>query len=155
VVARLDDALDAAAATAQAAGWRARVLRRALDGEVSEVAARLAAEVLRARAAGDALLVAGGEPTAGVRGPGRGGRAQELALRLALALGPSGGAAALCAGTDGSDGATDAAGGFCDATTLARASAAGLDLEAALARSDSHGALAALGDLYVTGPTET
>ncbi|HTO71610.1 MAG TPA: DUF4147 domain-containing protein [Myxococcota bacterium] len=155
VVARLDDALAAAAAAARATGLRARVLRGALDGEVSAVAARLAGEVRRARAAGDELLVAGGEPTVVVRGAGRGGRAQELAVRLALALGPDAGATALCAGTDGSDGATGAAGGFSDATTLVRAGAIGLDLAAALARSDSHGILAALGDLYVTGPTET
>jgi len=90
-----------------------------------------------------------------VRGAGRGGRAQELALRLALALAGEPGVTALCAGSDGSDGATPAAGGFCDASTLERASARGCDVAAGLAASDSHGVLAALGDLYQTGPTET
>jgi len=88
-------------------------------------------------------------------GGGQGGRAQELALRLALALGGERDLAWLCAGTDGSDGATPAAGAFGDPGSPARAAARGLDVRAELARSNSHPVLAALGDLYVTGPTET
>ena len=155
VIASLGAALDAAAAAARARNLRVRVLAEALYGEVGAVAGRLAADVRRARAQGCDLVIAGGEPTVVVRGPGRGGRAQELALRLALACEGGPPITALCAGTDGSDGATSAAGGFCDATTLTRARALGRDVAAGLDASDSHGVLAALGDLYVTGPTET
>ena len=139
----------------EAHGLRVRVLPEALYGEVGEVAAALAGAARRARAEGVDLLVAGGEPTVAVRGSGLGGRAQELALRLALELGDSLDFAALCAGSDGSDGPTDAAGAFADARSLARAAERGLDPRAHLARSDVHPLLAATGDLYVTGPTET
>jgi glycerate-2-kinase len=155
VIASLDVALGAARRAAESLGLRARVLRDALYGEVDAVARALARAVRDARADGVELLIAGGEPTVLVRGSGRGGRAQELALRLALALAGERDFSALCAGTDGSDGATPAAGAFSDATTLARAAALGLDVRAQLARSDSHPLLAALGDLHVTGPTDT
>jgi hydroxypyruvate reductase len=155
VIASLDGALDAAALRAESLGLRARVLRGALYGEVESVAQSLAAAARAARRDGVSLVIAGGEPTVRVRGPGRGGRAQELALRLALALEDESDWSALCAGTDGTDGATSAAGAHADSTSLARAAGRGLDVRASLARSDSHPLLAALGDLYVTGPTDT
>jgi glycerate-2-kinase len=155
VIASLDVALRAAERAAETRGLRTRVLRDALYGQVDSVARALAAAARVARADGVDLLIAGGEPTVVVRGAGRGGRAQELAVRLALALQGERDFSALCAGSDGSDGATSAAGAFGDATSLARAAALGLDARAHLARSDSHPLLAALGDLYVTGPTET
>ncbi|HWP65022.1 MAG TPA: MOFRL family protein, partial [Candidatus Limnocylindria bacterium] len=94
------------------------------------------------------------EPTVRVVPDGRGGRAQHLALAASLALGDLP-AVVLAAGTDGVDGPTDAAGAVVDGTLPARARAAGLDLEAALARTDSHPALDALGALVRTGPTGT
>jgi len=155
VVASLDVALRAAERAAETRGLRPRVLPDLLHGEVDAVARSLADAARRARTDGTELLIAGGEPTVVVRGAGRGGRAQELALRLVLALAGERDFTALCAGTDGSDGATQAAGAFGDATSLARAAALGLDVRGHLARSDSHRLLAALGDLYVTGPTDT
>jgi len=155
VVASLDAALAAAVRAGEAQGLRVRSLGRALDADVIALAPRLAAQVRRARADGIGLLVAGGEPTVTVRGAGRGGRAQELALRLALALAGEPGWIALCAGTDGSDGPTDAAGAFADPALIMRARVHGLDLAAHLARSDVHPLLEATGDLLRTGPTET
>jgi glycerate 2-kinase len=155
VVASLDHALARARREAEARGLRVRALGRALDGDVELVAARLVREALRARQAGVDLVIAGGEPSVRVRGEGRGGRAQELALRLALALEGERGWTALCAGTDGTDGPTAAAGAFADANTLARARTRGLDPRAALEQSDVNPLLAALGDLFTTGPTET
>jgi glycerate-2-kinase len=155
VVASLDAALGAIVRAAESRGLRVRSLGRALDADVVPLANALAAQVRRARADGIELLVAGGEPTVTVRGDGRGGRAQELAVRLALALADLLGWTALCAGTDGSDGPTDAAGAFADPTLAARARSRGSDPALALARSDVHPLLAASGDLFRTGPTET
>jgi len=109
----------------------------------------------RHRGEGPLLVVAGGEPLLRVQGDGRGGRAQELALRLAVALEGVPGITALVAGTDGRDGPTEAAGGFADGGTLARARAAGCDPLAALADNDSNRVLAAAADLFITGPTGT
>ncbi len=156
VVASLDQALRAAREAAEARGLRARSLGRALAGEARECASRLAEEALRAHAAGLDLLIVGGEPTVTVRGDGRGGRAQELALAFALALEREGsGCAALFAGTDGSDGPTEAAGAVVDGGTLARGRARKLDPADCLERNDSHRFLDAAGDLLVTGPTDT
>lgn len=103
-------------------------------------------------------VVFGGETTVRVTGDGLGGRNQELALRLAQseATSPLGRPwAFLSAGTDGRDGPTVAAGGFSDNGTLSRLEKHGLGLADILARNDSHSALAATGDLFVTGPTGT
>jgi glycerate-2-kinase len=155
VIASLDAALSAAVREAEARGLRVRSLGRALDADVIELAQRLAPQIRHARAERIDLLVAGGEPTVRVRGTGRGGRAQELALRLALALAGEPGWTALCAGTDGSDGPTDAAGAFSDSGLALRARVHGLDLAEHLSRSDAYPLLEATGDLFRTGPTET
>ncbi len=109
-------------------------------------------------AAGPGTTLFGGETTVNVTGPGRGGRNQELALRVAFeaeARGSAGPWVFLSGGTDGRDGPTDAAGGCVDDGTLARMRAAGVDPAAALAANDSYAALAASGDLLMTGPTGT
>ncbi len=124
----------------------ARVHAEPLVGDVSDAAARLLA-----LPPGVHLL--GGETTVRVTGAGMGGRNQELALRVARGLRP--GDVFLSAGTDGRDGPTDAAGGVVDAGTVGRIRAAGLDVEALLADNDAHRALAASGDLLVTGGTGT
>ena len=91
-----------------------------------------------------------------MRGRGRGGRNQELALRVAIAMPelerPW---VFLSGGTDGRDGPTDAAGGIVDAGTIARIRRAGGDPVALLADNDSHRALGLAGDLLVTGATGT
>lgn len=158
-VATLDDALEALAAAGQRRGLRVETLGRTLYGDVATHAERCAARLrgLHAKSSGGvpSLWVAGGEPVLQVRGDGLGGRAQEFALRVAAGIAGLEGVTLLAAGTDGIDGPTSAAGGFADGGTLARLEAAGVDLRAALARSDSHHALAAAGDLFVTGPTGT
>ena len=102
-----------------------------------------------------ACLIAGGETTVTVRGAGRGGRCQEWALAAALELDGVDGIVALAAGTDGTDGPTDAAGAVADGATVKRARARGDDPRARLAQNDSNPVFAALGDLVVTGPTNT
>jgi glycerate 2-kinase len=102
-------------------------------------------------------LLAGGETTVTVRGDGRGGRNQEMAVAAARPLSAFPVEAVMAAlATDGIDGASEAAGGIADRTSLARAALLALaPPEAFLAASDSNGFLAPLGDLIVTGPTGT
>jgi hydroxypyruvate reductase len=150
--------VEAAVAEARRLGLAPCLLTRSLQGEAREVARAFAAILDEIARSGSpvgrpACLIAGGETTVTVRGRGTGGRCQEFALALAPELAAMRDVAALAAGTDGSDGPTDAAGAVVDPTTLARARGAGLDVWRALAENDSHPFFAALGDLVVTGPT--
>jgi glycerate 2-kinase len=153
----------AAAAEAQSLGYATLLLTTFLEGEAREVGQVLAAIGKELATHGrplapPACVIAGGETTVTLRRlGGRGGRNQELALAAALALdGPAWAGVTLASmGTDGIDGATDAAGAIVDGTTAARARAAGLDPADALARHDSGAFFAALGDGIVTGPTGT
>jgi hydroxypyruvate reductase len=150
--------VEAAAAEARRLGLAPCLLTRSLQGEAREVARVFAAILDEIARSGSpvgrpACLIAGGETTVTVRGRGTGGRCQEFALALVPELAAMGDAVVLAAGTDGSDGPTDAAGAVADPTTLERARAKGLDTHRALAENDSHRFFAALDDLVVTGPT--
>lgn len=152
--------VDAAAAAARELGLVPHVLTRSLEGEAREVGRRFAAMARdiregRGPVAPPCCVIAGGETTVTVRGQGSGGRCQELALAAAIELEGVPGVVVLAAGTDGSDGPTTAAGGVGDGRSVRRARAAGVDLSAHLADNSSHAALEALGDLLVTGPTNT
>jgi glycerate-2-kinase len=155
VIASNATARGAAAAAARTQGAQAIDLGAGLSGEARRAGARLAGLVRALRGGHTRCLIAGGETTVTVRGPGRGGRSQELALAAALALAGEPRATLLAAGTDGSDGPTAAAGAFADGQTLARARQLGLDARAALERNDSGGFFAREGGLFVTGPTRT
>ena len=136
-----------------------------MDEGAAALVSRLGA--LRAREGGGrvACLISGGEFSCPVRGGGTGGRNSETALRVALEFEKfaAGGEAAhaqartvaLCAGTDGVDGNSPAAGALCDRTTLIRARSLGLDPRAFLEESDAHSFFERLGDALVTGPTGT
>lgn len=145
--------VDAAAAEARRRGYRVDVLTRGLQGEAREVARELVARarVLPARG----CLIAGGETTVTVRGRGRGGRCQEFALAAALELAPDDRLVVLAAGTDGTDGPTDAAGALVDAGTVTRGERAGRRARAALDDNDAYTFLSGSGDLIVSGPTRT
>lgn len=102
-------------------------------------------------------LISGGEFACPAQGNGIGGRNLETALRLAILsvdsrLGPF---VALCAGTDGIDGNSPAAGAIVDSTTFERARGIGLDPQDFLDRSDAYSFFVALGDVVATGPTGT
>jgi glycerate 2-kinase len=145
--------VDAAAAEARRLGYRAELLTRSLQGEAREVARELVARA-RALPAGT-CLIAGGETTVTVRGRGRGGRCQEFALAGALELRPDDALLLLAAGTDGTDGPTDAAGGLADAGTVKRGERAGRSARAALDDNDAYTFLSDAGDLLRSGPTNT
>jgi hydroxypyruvate reductase len=160
VVGNNDLVVEAAVTTARRLGFTPLLLTRRLQGEAREVArvfgAILAEAWQRERpVTRPACLIAAGETTVTVRGTGKGGRCQEFCLALAPLLVDIEGAVVLAAGTDGTDGPTDAAGASVDATTLERARARGLDLRRALLTNDAYGFFASLGDLVVTGPTGT
>ncbi len=156
-------AVEAAARAATAAGYRPEIWRQPLIGEARAAGATFAGAALHHLTRGERVcLIAGGETTVTLgTAHGRGGRNQEFALAaagmLACARHPRVPAPVtiLAAGTDGSDGPTDAAGAFADATTVARARAAGLDLEQHLNRHDAYPFFDALGDLLRSGPTCT
>ncbi len=141
-------------------GFHTLLLTTALQGESREVARALAALLLEVRRSGHPLpppacLLLGGETTVTVRGKGKGGRNQELALAAAIAIAGVQDVVIFSAGTDGSDGPTDAAGAMADGETWARAKEAGLDPLRALEENDSYHFFEGLGDLIKTGPTLT
>jgi glycerate 2-kinase len=160
IIARPQDALEAAADVARRVGITPVILGDSIEGEAREVAtvhAGIARQVRRhgqpARA--PAVLISGGETTVTVRGQGRGGRNAEFLLALGVALNGEAGIHAVAGDTDGIDGTEDNAGAFLDPTSLARAAARGIDARQALASNDGYSFFAALGDLIVTGPTRT
>lgn len=151
----------AASARARDLGYHPLLLSTFVEGEAAQVAKLAVALGKEAQAFGQpvplpACLVLGGETTVTLGAqPGRGGRNQELALAAALALQNRPGITVVSLATDGSDGPTDSAGGIADHTTVARGRALGLDAEDALRRHDAYPYLQAVGDLLVTGPTQT
>ncbi len=153
-------AAEAAAARAEALGLRSMVLSTYVQGEAREVA-RVHAAVLREQAlrggplARPACVIAGGETTVTIRGQGKGGRNQELALAAALDLDGLDDVLLVALATDGGDGPTDAGGALADGTTVARGHALGLSALDHLERNDAYPYFAALGDLLLLGPTGT
>ena len=145
----------AAAAACEKLGYRPLLLTDCLDCEARQ-AGRFLADIARTHAGrGEKLaFLAGGETVVRLTGRGLGGRNQELAL--AAAPGLAGLAAAVFSvGSDGTDGPTDAAGGYADGDTLAALAARGLEVHAVLADNDAYHALKAVDGLIMTGPTGT
>ncbi|MFQ3630062.1 glycerate kinase [Roseiflexus sp.] len=153
-------AAEAARAAAQSEGFNTLLLTTFLQGE-ARVVGRVLAAIAREVAASDrpvrrpACVIAGGETTVTLRGDGRGGRNQELALAAAADLAAAPGALLVTLATDGGDGPTDAAGAVVSDATLRCAVALDLDADTALARNDSYPFFAALDDLLRPGPTQT
>ena len=153
-------AAEAAVEEARRWGLNTLLLSTFVEGEARQ-AARVAAALAKEMAYHDrpaprpACLVWGGETTVTVRGAGRGGRNQELALAAALALDGAPGVLLVALGTDGTDGPTDAAGAVVTGETAARARAIGLDPAAHLADNNAYPFFDALDDLLRTGPTGT
>lgn len=141
-------------------GFHTLLLTTALRGESREAGRMLAALLLEIRRSGHpvpppACLLLGGETTVTIRGKGKGGRSQELALAGAIDIAGAEDCVIFSAGTDGSDGPTEAAGAVADGQTCVRAKAAGADPLRALKDNDSYPFFQDLGDLIQTGPTLT
>ena len=145
----------AAAAECERLGYETEILTDRLDCEASD-AGRWLGEMAAYNAGKGAkkAFIAGGETVVHLRGDGLGGRNQELALAAAPAVDGLE-AAVFSFGSDGTDGPTDAAGGYVDGDTVSLLGNAGVSIEAALADNDAYHALKACGGLIMTGPTGT
>jgi hydroxypyruvate reductase len=160
VIASNEIAAEAAVEEAESQGFNTLLLSTFVEGEASEVALVFGAIAKEIRHSGQpidppACIVAGGETTVTLRGGGKGGRNQELALAAAMSIAGLRDAMVIGLATDGTDGPTDAAGALADGTTLARAEALGLSAQRHLANNDSYRFFEALRDLLLTGPTNT
>lgn len=140
-------------------GYRSYIIDTALEGDVETVCESIIHTALSFRNNQDiqkpACLLYGGETTVRVAGSGTGGRNQHLALSAAIKLKDIPGVTVLSAGTDGTDGPTDAAGAVADSTTFARASSMNEDPVDYLADFDSYNFFRKTGGLITTGPTYT
>ncbi|MGB9458999.1 MAG: glycerate kinase [Bryobacteraceae bacterium] len=149
-------ALDAAARHARQLGFRTLVLSSSVAGETREIARMHAAIAREVAEFGrpvqpPACIITGGETTVTLRGDGLGGRNQEFVLAAALDIAGLDNVVVFSAGTDGTDGPTDAAGATADGDTLRRKPDARRYLDA----NDSYHYFESLGDLVITGPTNT
>ncbi len=166
LIATPQQSLEAAAVAARAAGLNAYILSDEMEGESRDVG-KVHAALARAVATKNqpfqkpCVILSGGETTVTVKAlkegaaPGKGGRAGEFCLGLALALQGQAGVYAMAADTDGIDGMEENAGAFVAPDTLARAVAQGMKVDAFLDRNDAYGYFQSLGDLVITGPTNT
>jgi hydroxypyruvate reductase len=157
-------AVSAARKTAERLGYNARILSTTLEGEASEAGSYFAqlAKIIDSGKFGiakPAAIIAGGETTVTIRGKGKGGRNQELAMAYAIELyrifPGSSNLFFLSAGTDGSDGPTDAAGAFVTPALLEKMKAISSQAAASLAENDAYHFFRDTGDLFKTGPTYT
>lgn len=137
-------------------GYEPQVLTDCLDCEAREAGRFLASIARSHQNAGRSIaFIAGGETVVHITGRGRGGRNQELALAAADGIAGLEDTAVFSVGSDGTDGPTDAAGGYADGGSLAALRALGFDTYDVLRRNDSYTALKAVDSLIFTGATGT
>lgn len=160
IIAKNIDALKAAEEKAAALGYNTKILSSTVEGESREVARSqsfFCKRVIERKTPIPlpACLISGGETTVKIKGKGKGGRNQEFALSSAIEIRDCENIVVLSAGTDGTDGPTDAAGAIADNNTYERALKSGMDPHKYLAENDSYHFFESLNDLVVTGPTQT
>ena len=153
-------AVKVAADKAGELGYNSLILSTFIEGETKDVARAHAAIAKEILSSGNpikrpACVISGGETTVTIRGKGKGGRNQEFSLAAAMDIDGLGNVVVLSAGTDGTDGPTDAAGAIADGTTISRARKLGLNPDHYLLENDSYHFFEALDDLIITGPTYT
>lgn len=146
----------AAADACKTLGYEPVILTESLSCEARDAGRMLAEKVLQnAKTKAPLAFIAGGETVVHVTGRGKGGRNQEIALSAAKYISGIRNAAVFSVGSDGTDGPTDAAGGFADGGTKTALSDMGIDIDEALADNDAYNALSYCGGLIFTGPTGT
>ena len=146
----------AAAQTCRRLGYEPILLTDQLCCQAKEAGSFLASILKTHRGDGKACaFLAGGETVVKLTGKGKGGRNQELALAAALGIDGMPNAAVFSVGSDGTDGPTDAAGGYVDGETCAELREKGVSIDAVLQDNDAYHALEKTGGLIFTGPTGT
>ena len=146
----------AAQAQCRALGYTPVLLTDCLCCEARASGSMLASVLRTHQGDGTSLAyIAGGETVVHLTGDGKGGRNQELALAAAPGIAGIKGAAVFSVGSDGTDGPTDAAGGYVDGDSLATLTEAGCQVEQVLSRNHAYPALQKVGGLILTGPTGT
>ena len=142
--------------TAGKLGYEPVFLTAGLDCEAREAGSFLASIARDHQDSGKSLaFIAGGETVVHLTGQGMGGRNQEIALSAAMGIGNCKDTCIFSVGSDGTDGPTDAAGGYCDQDTLKKLSSLGIDIKAVLKDNDSYHALKKCNGLIITGATGT
>lgn len=153
--------LDRARIKAEELGFNTLILSSQIEGETKEVAkvhTAIAKEIIKTNnpIKRPACIISGGETTVTVKGDGLGGRNQEFVLASAIEIdGLGSDVVILSGGTDGTDGPTDAAGAIADGNSVKRAKKLGMNPAEFLKRNDSYHFFQKLGDLIITGPTNT
>ena len=152
--------LRAAGKKATSLGLNTLILSSSIEGETREAARFHTAIAKEVISSGNpiprpACILSGGETTVTIKGHGLGGRNQEFALAGALEISGIEKVVLLSGGTDGTDGPTDASGAVADHTTIQRAKSMGMDPKAHLNNNDAYPFFQKLGDLLITGPTQT
>lgn len=157
IIASNDIALQAAQSQAQQDGFSVEIIRSGMQGEAGEAGRELVEALKQAgsRLARPFCLLAGGETTVTLRGDGRGGRNQELALGAVEALRGMDDVMLISLATDGEDGPTDAAGAVTTGDSARRAESLGMAAPGYLSRNDAYAFFAGLDDLVKTGPSGT
>jgi glycerate-2-kinase len=145
---------------AQHLGYDSKILNTQLSGESKQVGINIVSDAIEflehgAEVGKKYCLIYGGETTVKVVGSGKGGRNQELVLSSAIKLSGIEGISLFSGGTDGNDGPTDAAGAYCDWTTIQRGNELGMNAGNYLLENNSYTYFHKLDDLIITGPTKT
>jgi len=160
IIGSVSKVCESAAKVAGSLGYDTMILTTTLDCEASEAGLFLASiareEVEKERPLKmPCAIILGGETVVHVKGSGKGGRNQELALSAARGIKNYSEVVIVSVGTDGTDGPTDAAGGIVDGKTATLLEKVGIDIDDALNDNDSYHALQAIDGLIKTGPTGT
>ena len=146
----------AAANASRELGYEPVILTDQLCCQAKEAGSFLASILKTHAGSGKKMaFIAGGETVVQLIGKGKGGRNQELALAAAVGIAGIPGAAVFSVGSDGTDGPTDAAGGYTDYETAAELKAQGVEIFQVLQNNDAFHALEKFGGLIITGPTGT
>ncbi len=160
IIASNMEAINAARIEAEKTGYNTLVLSSMIEGETKHVAkvhTAIAREILKTGnpLPPPACILSGGETTVNITGSGLGGRNQEFVLAAAIDIAEMKNIVVLSGGTDGGDGPTDAAGAIADNNTFKRAESMGLNPLHFLLNNDSYNFFKELGNLLITGPTNT